>query len=196
MSIRKPNIFLMQVWQASELAWVVLSFLRRAVGVILRKILPGCTYAQGGTLQISQRWRLISWKKRSGNPCRLRSVRKDVLEPWWHGSACLCVSGQSWMKLAHETRKPRRSYTLTEEFVMLLSNTLCRNVQECFAQGLTLPSARYLFWKNTYIPNKIKTKDFCKVLNCPLHPLRIRQFQFGVSSLEDAENGIDIYTTR
>ena len=44
-----------------------------------------------------------------------------------------------------------------------------------------------------YIPNKIKTKDFCKVLNCPLHPLRIRQFQFGVSSLEDAENGIDIY---
>ena len=44
-----------------------------------------------------------------------------------------------------------------------------------------------------YIPNKIKTKDFCKVLNCPLHQLRIRQFQFGVSSLEDTENGIDIY---
>ena len=44
-----------------------------------------------------------------------------------------------------------------------------------------------------YIPNMIKTKDFCKVLNCPVHPLRIRQFQFGVSSLEDAENGIDIY---
>lgn len=44
-----------------------------------------------------------------------------------------------------------------------------------------------------YIPNKIKVKDFCKVLNCPLHQLRIRQFQFGVSSLEDTENGIDIY---
>ena len=47
-----------------------------------------------------------------------------------------------------------------------------------------------------YIPNKIKTKDFCKVLNCPVHPLRIRQFQFGVSSLEDAENGIDILLCR
>ena len=161
MHIWQPNIFLMQVWQASELAWVVLSLLRRAVGVILRKILPGCTYEQGGTLQISQRWRLIPWKKRSGNLCRLRSVRKDVLEPWWHGSACLCVSGQSWMKLAHETRKPRRSYTLTEEFVMPLSNTLCRNVQECFAQGLTLPSARYLFWKNTY-PTRSKPKTSAK----------------------------------
>mgnify|MGYP004463074491 CR=1 FL=1 len=44
-----------------------------------------------------------------------------------------------------------------------------------------------------YIPNRIKARDFCIVLNCPVHPLRIRQFQFGVSSLEDAENGIDIY---